>query len=85
MQFPTESGESERHLILLIFTENLKKSNEKDSEDTPVVLHFGYWGHFSLMAKLTGEATAPTTYSGHFQKRPKFFLFSLKSAELVSS
>jgi hypothetical protein len=35
MQFPTESGESERHLILLIFTENLKKSNEKDSEDTP--------------------------------------------------
>jgi hypothetical protein len=34
MQFPTESGESERHLILLIFTENLKKSNEKDSEDT---------------------------------------------------
>jgi hypothetical protein len=36
MQFRTESGESERHWILLIFTENLKKSNEKDSEDTPV-------------------------------------------------
>jgi hypothetical protein len=32
MQFRTESGESERHWILLNFTENLKKSNEKDSE-----------------------------------------------------
>jgi hypothetical protein len=35
MKFRTESGESERHWIWLVFTKNLKKSNEKDSEDTP--------------------------------------------------